>query len=187
MRAALARRGRSGGSSDPAAPAAAAGAVTWVAEERGRSQWDLAEGILARGGCVARRSLGMVEAAAAESMAVVARLLAPCPAEEIGFGSSTGEEERRRRRVGHLPGPAQAMQEGPRAQPGPSVWAFSGHLLLSFFSARCLGQPTLFLIRAQISWANYHAANDLGGNWVEQFGFCFSPCLVWWQMIKLLL
>jgi len=85
MRAALARRGRSGGSSDPAAPAAAAGAVTWVAEERGRSQWDLAEGILARGGCVARRSLGMVEAAA-ESMAGVARCSPPVRLERLAFG-----------------------------------------------------------------------------------------------------
>ena len=30
-----------------------------------------------------------------------------------------------------------------------------------------------------------HAANGLGGNRVEQFGFCFSPCLVWWQMVAL--
>ena len=33
--------------------------------------------------------------------------------------------------------------------------------------------------------ARNHAANGLGGNRVEQFGFCFSSCLVWWQMVAL--
>jgi len=33
--------------------------------------------------------------------------------------------------------------------------------------------------------ARNHAANGLGGNRVEQFGFYFSSCLVWWQMVAL--
>ena len=31
----------------------------------------------------------------------------------------------------------------------------------------------------------YHAANGLGVNRVEQFGFCFGPHLVWWEMVAL--
>ena len=31
----------------------------------------------------------------------------------------------------------------------------------------------------------YHAANGLGVNRVEQFGFCFGPLLVWWEMVAL--
>ena len=30
-----------------------------------------------------------------------------------------------------------------------------------------------------------HAANGLGVNRVEQFGFCFGPHLVWWEMVAL--
>ena len=36
------------------------------------------------------------------------------------------------------------------------------------------------------AWASLgptHAANGLGRNRVEQFGFCFGPLLVWWQMV----
>jgi hypothetical protein len=156
MRAALARRGKSGGSSDPA-PAAAAGVVTWVAEEKGRSQWDPDEGSLDRG-CAARRSLGMVEAAA-ESMPVARRrsLLASGPAEEIGFGSSTPirEEERRRRRLAIFP--ARPKKCSRCREPGLArqfglLWSPSSH-----FGARCLGQTTLFLIWAKISWADYRS------------------------------
>lgn len=85
MRAALAKRVRSGGSSSPA-PAAATG-VTWLEDESGRGQCVLADGRLSRGPD-AKRSLGMADAAA-ESMAGVARwsLLPPGTA-KIGIGSS---------------------------------------------------------------------------------------------------
>ena len=37
------------------------------------------------------------------------------------------------------------------------------------------------------SWTSSasHAANGLGVNRVEQFGFCFGPHLVWWEMVAL--
>jgi hypothetical protein len=76
MRADLARRGRSGGSSGPG-PAVAAAGATFGEEEKGRRRrsghWGLVEAL--RGGA-AQRSLGMAEAAA-ESMAVVCRRRCP--------------------------------------------------------------------------------------------------------------
>ena len=70
MRAELARRGRSGGSSGPG-PAAAAAGATFGEEESGRRRssfhWVVDEACL---GGAAHRSLGMAEAAA-ESMTVV--------------------------------------------------------------------------------------------------------------------